>query len=182
MAAAATAATPPKPTMAEVLVASLALSRAMQRRRSSSSPTAGATERYSVGLLTPSELAPPAATALLLRGIQPVATLTFASLCTPKGANLGVAMNYSVDSRVLARHGPSMLLTVKRTAMRAQQTHTITQSEGSILLVGARLDVLEGTEVVLKTLGDESGGSGSDDEKDEPFPPEWRAHGFITGF
>jgi hypothetical protein len=178
---AAIATSPPKPTMAEVLVASLALAPEMQRRRSSTVATADASERYSVGLLTPSELGPPAATALLMRGIQPVATLTFASMRTPNGVNLGVAMNYSVDPRVLARHGPSMLLTVRRSPLRAQQCHTVTQSEGSILLVGARLEVLEGTEVVLKTLGDESGGSESDEE-DGPFSPEWRSYGFITGF
>lgn len=161
---------PPAPTMAEVLTVQLVLTSLADDK-----PASPKKQKPTISFLTETELPEPSASAVLMHAIQPVASLVFANVRTRLGASMGVSMTWSVDPRVLARHGPQMSLLVPRSPLRAPQRFAIDVPDGTLLLPGARISDLEGVEVKLVTLGDEV----SDDEEEDDLPLPWRAYGYV---
>lgn len=161
--------------MAEVLVARMALTSLADRRPPRT--VTGVQDDcpgLTVGFLSSTEIEPVSAVAVLFRGVRPVCQLSFQDVKTKHGASMGVSMSWTCDARVLAQHGPTMVLSVPRSSLRVPQAHQISTTQGTLLLAGARMVDLHGTEVVLLPLGDEVD---SDDARD--IPP-WKAHGYVT--
>lgn len=87
-----------------------------------------------------------------------LATLTFSDVSTPCGKSLGLVLTYAFDpTSPLVQTATVLWIEVPRTPMAIPQAHRVEHCSGSLLLPGARLEVLAGRDVVIAhSAADES--------------------------